>query len=152
MPILIPTRTMPLLPLPTTTNKMSSPTGTEINFAQIITIVITVAVTGVGALIAWTNRINKAEGKQSVTTTVIENAIAKLEELRKDMEALRKAIQAEEVKKAVLEQRMDYIEKQMEQLGRKLEETRSDRWQRDSLDRRDQQDKDRGWKGGSSSR
>jgi predicted transcriptional regulator len=109
----------------------------ETNWFQIIGVMVTISGLVVGAIVGLTKWIGRSEGKQSVTSTVIENTIKQLESMRSEVEAIRKDISSGNIQTTRLEERLKYMLERLDSLCMKMDRLMSDSQNRyDSDDHR----------------
>lgn len=91
------------------------------NWAGIIAVVFGIGSAIVAGIVSWTKTMGKTQNKQSVTTTVIENAVKQLQELKTQLSELREDLHQDRIQRTRLEERILYVQKQLDDLSTKLE-------------------------------
>ena len=76
----------------------------------------------VAGIISWTKKFGTTEGKQSVTTTVIENVVKQIEEIKREIENIRIEISKGNIQTTRLEERLEYLKARMDSLCGKIDQ------------------------------
>jgi chromosome segregation ATPase len=95
--------------------------GDVSSWIAVISLVFGIGAAVVAGIVSWTKKMGSTEGKQSVTTTVIENTVKQLEGLKVDLEDIRREISKGNIQSTRLEERLEYLKERLDSLCSKID-------------------------------